>query len=68
MLADPYRKAKMLFTQLPDVFLMQMKFYKYDFKQDKMITWDDHFEYPPSIDLARVCDDNVKDTEYQLHA
>jgi hypothetical protein len=38
MLRDPYRKAEILFTQLPDIFLIQMKFYKYDFKQDKMFT------------------------------
>ena len=38
MLRDPYRKATILFTALPYVFFMQMKFYKYDFKQDQMIT------------------------------
>jgi hypothetical protein len=38
LLHDPGKKTMKLFTQLPDVFFMQIKFYKYDFKQDKMTT------------------------------
>ena len=37
-LYDEYRTVDTRFTQLPDIFIMQMKFYKYDFKKDEMTT------------------------------
>jgi hypothetical protein len=51
MLRDPYLKATVRFTKPPDILIIQMKFYKYNLKEDKMISVSQHWNFICSSSL-----------------